>query len=161
MFVWRKFKVFVTRNEDFQRRNKKCRYLPTRNFNPKDRWKLNSMWQAALISSSNSCVTTFKPENVIKMKMYQTSSSSQSQIWRLKCWSQVSQVSITKERSESNLRSPVTEDDVISAKFIKLLTIYTQVMKGEIVQDVWQRWSAPNPEDQEDINGDQGSNKEQ
>ena len=29
--------------------------------------------------------------------------------------------------------SPTTEDEVVSAKFIKLLTVYTQVRKGEIV----------------------------
>ena len=100
---------------------------------PRRQAKHNSMRQTALNSSSNSCccyIWTCQSDQEKKKKMNQTPSNWQSQIQSWMCWFQDQ---YEKHSLQMFVQGPTTEDGDVSTKNWKLLTVYFQVMKGEIV----------------------------
>ena len=106
---------------------------------PQRQAKHNSMRQTALNSSSNSCccyIWTCQSDQEKKKKMNHTPSNWQSQIRSWMCWFQDQ---YKKHSLQIFVQSQTIEDGDVSALNWKLLTIYFQVMKGEIVRTYVQR----------------------
>ena len=106
-------------------------FVNPKDFNPKDRRNITPWDKLRWIPPQIVAAATFVPVKVIeKKKINQTPSNCQGKIQSWMCWFQDQ---YEKHSLQMFVQGPTTEDGDVSTKNWKLLTVYFQVMKGEIV----------------------------